>query len=609
MQSGYGGVSEIQQFMVDGCSPPSLFSITTPTPPPPNPNAAEIHHQQQNLYHFHHHHHQQQQQQQQQQHHFSHLIHPTPITQQLFHHPHQFQLFLQHHHHQQLGLHDHHDASPEPSDPPASAPGPSFLAPAMGFKLGAADDSSAGGILRGDVDDGSESRLHSWHREEEESAATIKQPFWRPLDIDYINRNNKRPKSPPDESGNYSKKSKEALLLIEHAAAAAVPDNAAATGGNYKLFSELEAICKPGSGGGGGTAPNINQTGSGSALTGDDDDNPLLPECAPCPAAIDCGPDHGSDSSRGGDAQPAPPSSTNRSQKGSSGSSSRRKQRAKRRQQEQISVVTAFFESLVKQVMDHQESLHCKFLQVMERRDQERAGREEAWRRQEAARNAGKAASRAQERALAASREAAIVSFLEKITGEALNLPQFPVDEPRRDQECNALELYNNADGGGKLNSSRWPKAEVQALIRVRSGLETKFQEPGLKGPLWEEVSSTMASMGYRRSAKRCKEKWGEHQQVLPEDEGQRQEAAAALQDLPLLPPARPALRQVVEPSSLLLQCRRQQRRRRREEGQLRAVGCDRRLQRPPELQIPRYRQRGQRQRRRCRWRRRRGRG
>lgn len=56
--------------------------------------------------------------------------------------------------------------------------------------------------------------------------------------------------------------------------------------------------------------------------------------------------------------------------------------------------------------------------------------------------------------------------------------------------------------------SSRWPKQEVIALINLRSGLESKYQEAGPKGPLWEEISSGMRQMGYNRSSKRCKEKW-----------------------------------------------------------------------------------------------------
>ncbi|GJU11754.1 trihelix transcription factor GT-2-like protein [Tanacetum coccineum] len=55
---------------------------------------------------------------------------------------------------------------------------------------------------------------------------------------------------------------------------------------------------------------------------------------------------------------------------------------------------------------------------------------------------------------------------------------------------------------------SRWPKAEINALIKLRTTLDTKYQESGPKGPLWEEISSAMRKLGYNRNAKRCKEKW-----------------------------------------------------------------------------------------------------
>ncbi|XP_040862158.1 trihelix transcription factor GT-2 [Glycine max] len=58
------------------------------------------------------------------------------------------------------------------------------------------------------------------------------------------------------------------------------------------------------------------------------------------------------------------------------------------------------------------------------------------------------------------------------------------------------------------LSSSRWPKTEVHALIRLRTSLETKYQENGPKAPLWEDISAGMLRLGYNRSAKRCKEKW-----------------------------------------------------------------------------------------------------
>lgn len=66
-----------------------------------------------------------------------------------------------------------------------------------------------------------------------------------------------------------------------------------------------------------------------------------------------------------------------------------------------------------------------------------------------------------------------------------------------------------SCEGGSfESTSSRWPKAEVLALIKLRSGLESRYQEAGPKGPLWEEISAGMQRMGYKRSSKRCKEKW-----------------------------------------------------------------------------------------------------
>ncbi|CAN6308313.1 unnamed protein product [Urochloa humidicola] len=63
--------------------------------------------------------------------------------------------------------------------------------------------------------------------------------------------------------------------------------------------------------------------------------------------------------------------------------------------------------------------------------------------------------------------------------------------------------------GGAPLASpSRWPKAEVHALIQLRTELEARYQDSGPKGPLWEDISAGMRRMGYSRSAKRCKEKW-----------------------------------------------------------------------------------------------------
>ncbi|KAG6520161.1 hypothetical protein ZIOFF_017198 [Zingiber officinale] len=322
--------------------------------------------------------------------------------------------------------------------------------------------------------------------------------------MDYINRNNKRCKNKEPESsingaGKVSKKNKEEV----------------GTGSsNYKIFSELEAIYKPGGSGGGVGVGGVNQTGSGSALTGDE--TPLLHAAAMAPpglaAASDCVGGM-SETSAGEEAGRAGKKFSNNS------SSSGRRRRKGRRWQRRLSSMATFFENLVKQLMDHQEGLHRKFLEAMESREQERTSREEAWRKQEAANSCREAAARASERKLASSREAAIITFLENITGESLNLPPKPqFSDENNINNCNdnnlQIEAYNEAAFGDQesnkvqFNTTRWPKTEVQALIRVRSGLESQFQEPGLKGPLWEEVSATMATMGYLRSAKRCKEKW-----------------------------------------------------------------------------------------------------
>jgi hypothetical protein len=61
---------------------------------------------------------------------------------------------------------------------------------------------------------------------------------------------------------------------------------------------------------------------------------------------------------------------------------------------------------------------------------------------------------------------------------------------------------------GGAPSPSRWPKAEVHALIQLRAELEARYQDSVPKGPLWEDISAGMRRMGYNRSAKRCKEKW-----------------------------------------------------------------------------------------------------
>uniref|UniRef100_A0A2N9EI69 Myb-like domain-containing protein n=1 Tax=Fagus sylvatica TaxID=28930 RepID=A0A2N9EI69_FAGSY len=55
----------------------------------------------------------------------------------------------------------------------------------------------------------------------------------------------------------------------------------------------------------------------------------------------------------------------------------------------------------------------------------------------------------------------------------------------------------------------RWPRDEVLALINLRCSLYSNGEDKeGTKAPLWERISQGMLELGYKRSAKRCKEKW-----------------------------------------------------------------------------------------------------
>ncbi|CAA2964160.1 trihelix transcription factor GT-2-like [Olea europaea subsp. europaea] len=211
-----------------------------------------------------------------------------------------------------------------------------------------------------------------------------------------------------------------------------------------------------------------------------------------------------------------------------------------------------FFERLMKNAIDKQVELQKKFLETLEKRERDRMAREEAWRVQEMARLNREHDLLVQERSIAAAKDAAVIQFLQKITEQQnLQIPisnanppqmpmpmqvqppentpppvpppqpaappqQIPAPAPTVAQvvvtQTKVLDTPRTDNNGGEnfmpASSSRWPKAEVQALIDLRTSLDLKYQENGPKGPLWEEISAAMGRLGYNRNAKRCKEKW-----------------------------------------------------------------------------------------------------
>ncbi|XP_057970935.1 trihelix transcription factor GT-2 [Malania oleifera] len=161
-----------------------------------------------------------------------------------------------------------------------------------------------------------------------------------------------------------------------------------------------------------------------------------------------------------------------------------------------------FVENLMMKVIEKQELMHKQLIEMIETRERERRLREESWMQQEMERAKRDEEIRAQER----SRSLALISFIQKTLGHEIQIPESL--ETSQAEEVSKGEI--DSQKGFKFDPSnrRWPKSEVQALITLRTALDEKFRGPGAKGPFWEEISAGLLSMGYCRSAKKCREKW-----------------------------------------------------------------------------------------------------
>ncbi|KAG6423186.1 hypothetical protein SASPL_113574 [Salvia splendens] len=186
----------------------------------------------------------------------------------------------------------------------------------------------------------------------------------------------------------------------------------------------------------------------------------------------------------------------------------------KRKRRDKLDKFKGFCEAVVTKMMSKQEELHNKLIDDIVTRDEERIAREDAWRIQETKRIQTEIETRAKEQKSAAERQAVIIQFLK----------QFTTAPEEKQQQTGKFDTNTNS----KTNSNslckstppqtpvgpqsspagrRWPREEVVALINLRC--ETGGGGEGSnKGPLWERISQGMKEMGYKRSAKRCKEKW-----------------------------------------------------------------------------------------------------
>ncbi|KZV53836.1 trihelix transcription factor GT-2 [Dorcoceras hygrometricum] len=173
--------------------------------------------------------------------------------------------------------------------------------------------------------------------------------------------------------------------------------------------------------------------------------------------------------------------------------------------------------NLMRELLERQEDLQRQFVEAIEKCERDR---EEAWKVQEAARMKREQEFLAKVRAVSAAKDAAVLAFLRKLSRHMTLPVQVPENlDPMLEQPCerqggvskeHAVDLQVNGTGqtSTQTNSSRWPKAQVEALIMLKTDLDSKYQDNGTKGTLWEDMSTCMKQLGYDRSAKRCKEKW-----------------------------------------------------------------------------------------------------
>ncbi|KAK4338601.1 hypothetical protein RND71_043088 [Anisodus tanguticus] len=475
-----------QRFMVENASTSSFFPI--------NPS----------YHHFPH----------QQPHPLLQQIHHIPFTQQFFQyqqHPH-YRSMLDHQQHQEIRL-----------DPSREGESNGVSDTFFPFKLGMEGDSVSKAISRGGYGEEGEIRgqedalirgsegyctqprqtslavSHCWQNQED---FAIKQPFWKPPSAEFSNGNNN---SSNERENNKDIQEEDQEMYqpgeITHhqQIIKSLEENKCRV-----LFGELEAIYATNVDNTNAAATtNIHRIASESVLSVDDlptnhnvsfpvafnDSNQAASGATTAMATTAAGIDIGSESASVG-GRKAEAEATR-------GEVHKRKRKKKAKELGTSDSMSRFFESLVKKLVSHQDDLHKRFVETIERLDEERKEREEAWREQKLAKLQKEEAARAHERTLASNREAALISYLEKLTGQKINFLQ-PIKND--DKSCSSL---------AKLKNKRWPQAEVEALIQIRTSLESKFQEPaGPKGVLWEEISNSMASLRFQRSARRCKEKW-----------------------------------------------------------------------------------------------------
>ncbi|CAH8299756.1 unnamed protein product [Eruca vesicaria subsp. sativa] len=246
-----------------------------------------------------------------------------------------------------------------------------------------------------------------------------------------------------------------------------------------------------------------------------------------------------------------------------------KKKRKRKKKKERFAVLKGFCEGLVRNMISQQEEMHKKLLEDMVKKEEEKMAREEAWKKKEMERLNKEVEIRANEQAMALDRNTSIIKFISKFTDH--DDGNYKVQSPSPSQDSSYLVLPKTQSRRKCQTSSsllpqtltphnpislqtndiplepistktlktktqntkppkcdeksdigkRWPRDEVLALINIRcsigsmndadhhkDGISLSSSSSSKSIPLWERISKKMLEIGYKRSAKRCKEKW-----------------------------------------------------------------------------------------------------
>lgn len=215
-----------------------------------------------------------------------------------------------------------------------------------------------------------------------------------------------------------------------------------------------------------------------------------------------------------------------------------RNRKRKSRRRDRFEMMKCFCENVVNKMMAQQEEIHNKLIQDMFKRDQEKLAREEEWKKQEIERMN----MMTQEQAISNHRQSTIFDFLKKhvstnentivknkttkVSSSSQNPNNHEPSSTSPDKNPSSSEtalLVPSTSSNNKNDSSknpvvedkrRWPRDEVLALINIKCTTAVINRRSNIKGEnsnkgsVWERISEGMSELGYKRSAKRCKEKW-----------------------------------------------------------------------------------------------------